>query len=77
MYWTGNAQVRGPDHAALIECSCGFYPDVSDHSEVPTLQLILLEATLELPLWALLCVGPLIIFQVKETMQVREESLGE
>lgn len=39
--------------------------------------LALLEATLELPVWALLCVGSLIMIQVKGTMQVREGSRGE
>lgn len=37
----------------------------------------LLEATLELPLWELLCIGSLSMIQVKETMQVREGSCGE
>lgn len=49
----------------------------SDHAEVPMLHLVLLEATLELPSWALPCVGSLIMVQVKETMQVREGSRGE
>lgn len=60
--------MQGPDHAALSGCSSGFYPGFSDHAEVPVLQLILLEATLELPFWTLLCVGSLIMIQVKETM---------
>lgn len=69
--------MQGPDHAALSGCSSGFYPGVSDHADVPVLQLILLGATLKLPLWALLCVGSLIMIQVEETMQVREGSSGE
>lgn len=73
--------MQGQDHAALsgcrIQCSSGFCPGVSDHAEVPVLPLIFLEAILELPLWALLCVGSLIMIRVKETMQVREGSRGE
>lgn len=69
--------MQGPEHAAVSGCSSGFHPGVSDHADVPVLQLVLLEATLELPLGALLCVGSLIMIQGKETMQVREGSCGE
>lgn len=44
-------------------------------AEMPVLQLaLLLEATLELPLWTVLCVWSPSMIQVKETMQVRADT---
>lgn len=64
------------DQTMLLSASAALYSILAFQTMLQC-PCCLLEATLELPLWALLCVGSLRMIQVKEAMQIREGSCGE